>query len=119
MSRYLRELDEVDAKEGRQGGPERLSATELREKIAQLQERQEELRTLAKEVEEKGQVSLSDPDSRAMSMGHGSQVGYNVQVAVEAKHSLIIATEVTQTTSDLGALGTMALQLRGCWAGRN
>ena len=31
-----------------------------------------------------------------MSMGHGSQVGYNVQVAVEAKHSLIIATEVTQ-----------------------
>ena len=45
-----------------------------------------------------------------MSMGHGSQVGYNVQVAVEAKHSLIIATEVTQTTSDLNALGTMALQ---------
>ena len=110
VSSYLQELDEVDAQEAKEAGPERLSATELKEKIAQLKQRQEELRALAEEVKEKGQVSLSDPDSRAMSMGHGSQVGYNVQVAVEAKHSLIIATEVTQTTSDLGALGTMALQ---------
>jgi hypothetical protein len=43
-------------------------------------------------------------------MGRGSTIGYNVQAAVEAKHSLIVATEVTNTTSDLGALGTMALQ---------
>ena len=107
---YLEELDEVDAEEGKQAGPERLSAAELEQKIAQLKQRKEQLKALAQEVEEKGQVSLSDPDSRAMSMGHGSQVGYNVQVAVEAKHSLIIATEVTQTTSDLNSLGTMALQ---------
>lgn len=118
VSSYLRELDEVDAKEEKEAEPGRLSAAELKEKIAHLKQRQEELRALAEEVEEKGQVSLSDPDSRAMSMGHGSQVGYNVQVAVEAKHSLIIATEVTQTTSDLGALGTMALQAhRKHWAG--
>ena len=32
-----------------------------------------------------------------------------MQAAVDAKHSLIVATEVTNTTSDLGALGTMAL----------
>jgi transposase len=110
VSSYLEELDEVDAEEGKQAEPERLSAAELEQKIAQLKQRKEELKALAQEVEEKGQVSLSDPDSRAMSMGHGSQVGYNVQVAVEAKHSLIIASEVTQTTSDLNALGTMALQ---------
>jgi transposase len=110
VSSYLEELDEVDAEEGKEAGPERLSAAELEEKIEQLKQRKEQLKALAQEVEEKGQVSLSDPDSRAMSMGHGSQVGYNVQVAVEAKHSLIIATEVTQTTSDLNALGTMALQ---------
>ena len=54
-----------------------------------------------------------------MSMGHGSQVGYNVQVAVEAKHSLIIATEVTQTTSDLGALGRWPCRRRKHSAGRN
>ncbi len=45
-----------------------------------------------------------------MSMGRGSTIGYNVQAAVDAKHSLIVATEVTNTTSDSGALGTMALQ---------
>ena len=33
-----------------------------------------------------------------------------MQAAVDAKHSLIVATEVTNTTSDLGALGTMALK---------
>lgn len=109
---YLRELDQSDAREGQgeAGAEARLSAAELKEKIAQLEERGKELKAVAEEVKEKGQVSLSDPDSRAMSMGHGSQIGYNVQVAVEAKHSLIIGTEVTQTTSDLGALGKMALQ---------
>jgi transposase len=110
VSSYLSELDQVDREEGGRAGPERPSAAELKGKIAQLKQRQEQLKVLGQEVAEKGQVSLSDPDSRAMSMGHGSEVGYNVQVAVEAKHSLIIASEVTQTTSDLGALGTMAMQ---------
>ena len=36
VSSYLRELDEVDAEEAKEAGPERLSATELKEKIAQL-----------------------------------------------------------------------------------
>ena len=48
-----------------------------------------------------------------MSMGRGSTIGYNVQAAVDAKHSLIVATEVTKTTSDSGALGTMALKAQG------
>jgi len=106
---YLEELDQADAQEEARE-PERLSVAELKEKIAHLEKRKEELKAVAQAVGEKGQVSLTDPDSRAMSMGHGSTVGYNVQAAVDAKHSLIVATEVTQTTSDLGALGTMALK---------
>ena len=108
LSSYLAELDEADVSAGR--GPEQLSAAELKEKIAHLEKRKAELEAVAPEVAQKGQVSLTDPDSRAMSMGHGSTIGYNVQAAVDAKHSLIIATAVTQTTSDLNALGTMALQ---------
>jgi len=108
LSSYLAELDEADVSEGR--GPAQLSAAELKEKIAHLEKRKAELEAVAPEVAEKGQVSLTDPESRAMSMGHGSTIGYNVQAAVDAKHSLIIATAVTQTTSDLNALGTMALQ---------
>jgi hypothetical protein len=45
-----------------------------------------------------------------MSMGRGSTIGYNVQAAVDAKHSLIVETHVTNTTSDLNALGTMAIK---------
>ena len=114
VSAYLRELDESDAAENsNQVGLEaRLSVAELKEKIAQLEERKSELQGVAKDLEESGerQVSLTDKDARAMSMGRGSTIGYNVQAAVDARHSLIVATEVTNTTSDLGALGTMALK---------
>ena len=115
VSAYLQELDQSDAQEeGNGAGSEqqRLSAEELKQKIAQLKERKKELQSLAQGLEKSGatQVSVTDPDSRAMSMGRGSTVGYNVQTAVDAKHSLIVDTHVTNTTSDLNALGIMAIK---------
>src|SRR6266496_5876966 len=95
VSAYLKELDQSDAQEeARSAGSkqERLSAEELKQKIAQLKERKKELQSLAQGLEKSGatQVSVTDPDSRAMSMGRGSTIGYNVQTAVDAKHSLIV-----------------------------
>lgn len=122
VSGYLEELDQSDAREeASRGGPERLSAEELKQKIAQLRERKKELQGVAQELEQSGdrQVSLTDPDSRAMSMGRGSTIGYNVQTAVDAKHSLIVATQVTNTTSDLGALGIMAIKAQEALEARN
>lgn len=124
VSGYLKELDQSDAQEGaRSGGleQERLSAEELKQKIAQLKERKKELEHLAQGLETSGatQVSVTDPDSRAMSMGRGSTVGYNVQTAVDAKHSLIVETHVTNTTSDLGALGMMAIKTQEALEARN
>src|SRR6266853_127889 len=113
VSAYLEELDRADAQEASGADSEqRLSVEELKQKIAQLKERKKELQSLAQDLEKSGgrQVSLTDPDSRAMSMGRGSSVGYNVQAAVDAKHSLIVDTHVTNTTSDLGALGIMAIK---------
>jgi transposase len=113
VSAYLEELDQADAQEASSADSEqRLSVEELKQKIAQLKERKKELQSLAQDLEKSGatQVSLTDPDSRAMSMGRGSTVGYNVQAAVDAKHSLIVDTQVTNTTSDLGALGMMAIK---------
>jgi transposase len=56
------------------------------------------------------QISLTDPDARSMATsGRGSGVvGYNVQVAVETKHHLIIAHEVTNEGSDRAQLSPMA-----------
>jgi transposase len=122
VSAYLEELDKSDAQEANNAaGVERLSVVELKEKIASLKERQSELAALAQDIAKSGQsqVSLTDPDSRAMSMGRGSTIGYNVQAAVDARHSLIVATEVTNTTSDLGALGTMALKTQEALAAKN
>ena len=41
------------------------------------------------------QISLTDPDSRAMAAHTRVAVGYNVQVAVDAKHKLIVEQQVT------------------------
>lgn len=59
-----------------------------------------------------GQVSLTDPDARSMATsGRGTgMVSYNVQTAVDNKHHLIVAHEVTNVGNDRTALATMAAQ---------
>lgn len=61
------------------------------------------------------QISLTDPDSRSMATsGRGSGVvGYNVQVAVDTDHHLIIAHEVTNTVSDRAQLANIASRAKG------
>jgi hypothetical protein len=60
------------------------------------------------------QISLTDPDARSMATsGRGSgMVGYNVQSAVDTKHHLIVAHEVTNVGSDRGQLSNMSEQAR-------
>jgi hypothetical protein len=60
------------------------------------------------------QISLSDPDARSMATsGRGSGVvGYNVQVAVEAKHHLIVTHEVTNVGSDRSQLAHVAKETK-------
>jgi hypothetical protein len=60
------------------------------------------------------QVSLTDPDARAMATnGKGTgMVGYNVQTVVDAKHHLIIAHEVTNVGHDKHQLANIARQAK-------
>jgi hypothetical protein len=103
----LAELDRTDRDEPGETKP---SAEELREKIAALKQRKTEERAKLRKLRSSGQqqVSLTDPDARCMSQGKGSMIGYNVQTAVDSKHKLIVAHEVTSQVTDFGHLGRMA-----------
>ncbi len=51
-----------------------------------------------------GQISLTDPDARLMVVHSKVTVGYNAQVAVDARHSLIVEQQVTNACNDMGLL---------------
>ncbi|QXI65946.1 hypothetical protein CP157_03738 (plasmid) [Paracoccus marcusii] len=112
LARYLKQLDEAD-KDG-EDAPERGSAERLQEKIAALRERRERLDDHGKALAESGadQISLTDPDARAMHSSSRVGVGYNVQIAVDTKHKLIAEQQVHNKVSDLGLLTETAKAAR-------
>ena len=57
------------------------------------------------EPDEKAQSNFTDPESGIMkTSGEGFQQCYNAQVAVDAEHQLVVATELTANASDQGEL---------------
>jgi transposase len=101
---YLRRLDEGDVEEGETSGGARTN--NLAEKIAALRDKRGRYAAMLEELEQSGesQISLTDPDSRAMAAHTKVSVGYNVQVAVDAKHKLIVEQAVTNQVVDMGLL---------------
>jgi transposase len=114
VARYLSQLDTADRHE-----PTEALATKterLKEKLAKLREEMAKLATIEVQMlaSPDQQVSLTDPDSRSMATsGRGSGVvGYNVQVAVDTEHHLIVTHEVTNSGSDRSQLANMAKQAK-------
>jgi Transposase and inactivated derivatives len=113
IARYLSQLDSAD----RQGPtvPE-AKITRLNEKIATLRQEIQRLNALNAQMmqTEDKQISLTDPDARSMATsGRGSGiVGYNVQVAVDTKHHLIVTHEVTNVGTDRSQLAHVAKETK-------
>jgi transposase len=114
VARYLSQLDTADLQ-----APSEALATRtahLKEKLAKLASELQRLKVIEKEMLALPgqQISLTDPDSRSMATsGRGSGVvGYNVQVAVDTEHHLIVAHEVTNTGSDRSQLANIASQAK-------
>ena len=114
VARYLQQLDTADRQEPSEAL--KTKASHLKEKIEKLKQEMQRLATLKVEMlaTPDQQISLTDPDSRSMATsGRGSGVvGYNVQVAVETKHHLIVTHEVTNEGSDRSQLSAMAKQAK-------
>jgi transposase len=111
VARYLSQLDRHEPTEALATKTER-----LKEKLTKLKEEMAKLAALEAQMlaSPDQQVSLTDPDSRSMATsGRGSGVvGYNVQVAVDTEHHLIVAHEVTNSGSDRSQLANMAKQAK-------
>lgn len=104
-------LTALENKDNDDVGVDERSEPELKEKLESLKKHLEELKRREKEVEAHPdkQLSETDPDSRLMKQSTvGSLVGYNVQTAVDTKHKLIIAHEVTNSPVDRGQLLPLA-----------
>lgn len=113
IGRYLEPLDVADLQEG-PGAEEKVAR--LTDKIATMRARLAELKEIEKRAHDapEQQISLTDPDSRAMAtnMRGASVVGYNVQAAVDTEHHLIVAHEVTNVVVDRTLLAPMAAKAK-------
>ena len=114
VARYLSQLDTADLQEPSETLAVRTA--HLKDKLVKLASEVERLKVIEKEMlaSPDQQISLTDPDSRSMATsGRGSGVvGYNVQVAVDTEHHLIVTHEVTNTGSDRSQLAKIASQAK-------
>jgi transposase len=113
IARYLSQLETAD----RHGDavPE-AKVARLKGKIEKLKEEIVRLNAINAEMmkSEDKQISLTDPDARSMATSGKDTgiVGYNVQIAVDTQHHLIVAHEVTNVGTDRHQLANIAAQAR-------
>ena len=116
---YNKELDTNDAAEAERppaksddGGSDRGdgSGGDLSEKVATLMSQRAEVQADLDKLDESGETQLSrtDPDARLLAKSGQTVAGYNVQIAVDEKHKLIVASEVVNDGNDKGQLHAMA-----------
>ena len=110
IARYLERTEAADIAE-QQAASESVNHAE---ELKRLKERAGEVRSMLAELDCTGQtqISLTDPDSRAMKVRIGTDICYNAQTAVDDKHKLIVAVEVTNEPTDRNWLSPMAIEAK-------
>jgi transposase len=114
VERYLEEADRIDRQETGAARTER--AAHLLGRFHRVRHEIERLMAMDKALVDApdGQISLTDPDARAMATRaqHSGHVGYNVQSVVDAETHLIVTHEVTNQGHDRDLLTKMATQAK-------
>ena len=108
IAEYLATMDEADRQEE---APEP-APVDVAAAIAALKAQRETLQRQAEELAREGlkQKVVGEPDAKLMRAPHGHQVAYNAQIAVDAKHKLIVAFDLTNEGNDQQQLHPMAVQ---------
>lgn len=105
-NKYIDLLNENDNLEV---GEEDYTKDEIQEKLAKAKLRIQELTEMAEEIDKNGEISITDPDAKHMSVSNnGTDISHNVQIAVDNKNHLVIAVDVVSNPADQTQLYNMA-----------
>lgn len=109
IAEYMDALEAGDAAENEDAG---VSSGAIREALARLSNKKEELKGYLRRIDENNgaEISTVDPDCRMMKQGGNARnldACYNVQTVADEKHKLIVDFEVTNCPDDKGALPKM------------
>lgn len=110
--KYLALLDANDEQE-RQNPPPSFNKKDIQKKLEGIQKRIGELNEELSEIEENGDIAITDPDSKMMLVkSSGREVSHNVQIAVDSKNHLVVAVDVTSEAIDREQLYNVAQQAK-------
>jgi len=113
IERYLSALETANRT---QPADVELKTARLQDELTSLRQQMKQLRAIGTELQQlpDKRLSLTDPDARSMATsGRGTgTVGYNVQLAADTKHHLIVAQNVVDVGHDRSELLPMAMQAR-------
>lgn len=106
---YQQQLAAQDATDDQAGLGSLVEDQDLAGKIARLKAKQAEKKALQAQLNASSdtQVSTVDRDARLLSKRGQTTAGYNVQIAVDSHHKLLVAVEVTQEGNDTQQLMPM------------
>jgi transposase len=107
IGEHLKAMDEADAREDQ----ESTEGVDVKAALEALKQRHADIQRQAEEMVREGlsQRVLGEADARLMrTANHGHQVAYNAQIAVDARHDLIVAFDLTSEGNDQTLLHPMA-----------
>ena len=109
ITQYQDELDKQDAIDDKLAQDTLNEDKNLVEKQALIKRKKAEKEALQQQLKDSGekQISTIDEDARFLTKRGETVAGYNVQIAVDAKHKLIVAEDVVQEGNDMQQLATM------------
>src|SRR5207237_10925467 len=108
LAHSLASMDEADREEPAAAG----KPADVAAAIEVLKAQKERLQAQAQDMAARGlkQMVMTEPEAKLMRTPHGHAVAYNAQTAVDAKHKLIAAFDLTNEGNDYGQLHPMAVQ---------